>query len=214
MEVNRKEALRYLGYGQNQPGQEILDMLEWAIEEILSCAKPGSAHKLFNCQINAPKITIGPMDITSQALCKHLAGCQQAVLFAATLGPLPDRLLKRYAAIDMSRGVILQAAGAAIIECYCDHCQKQIAQGLKEKGLHLKPRFSPGYGDFSLNLQPQLLQILDCSRKIGLTATQSMMLAPSKSVTAVMGITCTQENCPKWGCIHCGKTDCAYKRSE
>ena len=90
--------------------------------------------------------------------------------------------------------------------------QEQIVDGL-EKGLYLRPRFSPGYGDFSIFHQKELLQMTDASKQIGLTMTDGYMLTPSKSITAVIGISSEAGECTVKGCEVCTKEDCVYRRS-
>lgn len=105
----------------------------------------------------------------------------------------------------MSRAVILQAASAAMIEEYCD----QVCEGLKkeyeEKGLYLRPRFSPGYGDFSLSCQSAVLDALDAGKHLGIKLTDSFLMMPSKSVTAVIGVSQKPHRCDVKGCEACGK---------
>ena len=112
----------------------------------------------------------------------------------------------------MSKAVVLQACAAAMIEDYCDECQKKIADELLERGLYLRPRFSPGYGDFDINNQEKFVNILESSKKIGLSLTNSFILVPTKSVTAVMGITENEEKCHIKGCEVCTKKDCLFRR--
>ena len=108
--------------------------------------------------------------------------------------------------------MILQAASAAMIEEYCD----QVCEGLKkeyeEKGLYLRPRFSPGYGDFSLSCQSAVLDALDAGKHLGIKLTDSFLMMPSKSVTAVIGVSQKPHRCDVKGCEACGKTDCLYRR--
>lgn len=207
MNINRNEALRYMGYGNSKADERVLALLEWAIASILDCAHFGNVWLKLPCNINLCEISIGPLLIHSKDLSKNLKGCDYAIVFAATLGSQVDMLQKRYTHMDISKAVVLQAAAAAIIEDYCNQCQETILTD----GLFLRPRYSPGYGDFSLKHQPEILSLLDSPRKIGLTATESCMLAPSKSVTAIMGI--TNENCQTNPCLECNKSNCAYKRS-
>ena len=93
------------------------------------------------------------MEIRSKSLSRNLKGCRQVVLFGATLGAGVDRLMRRISLTDMARAVILQSCAAAMLEEYCDECQKKIATELEEEHLYLRPRFSPGYGDFDICYQ-------------------------------------------------------------
>ena len=75
---------------------------------------------------------------------------------------------------------------------------------------HLRPRFSAGYGDLSLSVQKDIFSVLDCARKIGLTLNDSLIMSPSKSVTAVVGISDTP-SCDGHKCKSCDKKDCEYR---
>ena len=147
----------------------------------------------------------------SKNLSVNLKDCEKILVFAATLGVGADYLIQKYNRLEMSRAVILQAASAAMIEEYCD----QVCEGLKreyeEKGLYLRPRFSPGYGDFSLNCQRNVLNA-GCRRQTWGSNTDSFLMMPSKSVTAVIGVSKKPHRCDVKGCEACGKTDCLYRR--
>ena len=105
----------------------------------------------------------------------------------------------------MAKAVVLQACAAAMLEEYCDACQREIAKQQEKEGWYLRPRFSPGYGDFDIQYQKPLMQMLDCAKTIGLTMTDSFMMTPTKSVTAVIGMSRIKERCPIQGCEICVK---------
>ena len=102
-------------------------------------------------------------------------------------------------------------ADAALIEDVCDEAGESMGRIEAAKGRRLRPRFSPGYGDFSIEHQRDITSVLDTARRIGLTVTDSLMLAPMKSVTAVIGVAET-EGCAAGGCGNCGKKDCEFRR--
>lgn len=214
MEIDKKEILRYLGYKKTQNAEEaILSLIDSCIEELKNTVSMKSIYSIFDLNIKGYSIQIGDtFFIQSKNLSKNLQDCEKIILFAATLGPQPDLLMKRYTFIDMTRVAVLQAAAAAMIEEYCDECQRKIEQEQKKKKLYLRPRFSPGYGDFDIKYQQQMISILDCPRKIGLTLTDSFILAPSKSVTAVIGLSQKKKDCHMKGCEVCNQLDCAFRR--
>ena len=119
--------------------------------------------------------------------------------------------MRRASLTDMAKAVVLQACAAAMLEEYLDERQDQIAEELLKEGKYLRPRFSPGYGDFSIEHQGQML---DAPKKIGLTMTEGNMLTPIKSVTAVIGVSTHREPCHRKGCEECEKRDCMYRRNE
>ena len=146
--------------------------------------------------------------INSDSLFKNLSGCKEAILFAATIGLSLDRLISKYSRISPARALMLQAIGTERLESLCDTFNEYIQC---EYG-PIKPRFSPGYGDFPIEFQKDFFRILDPGRKIGLTLNESMIMTPSKSVTAVIGIT-DKEEAKKENCSRCQKTDCLFRRT-
>lgn len=106
---------------------------------------------------------------------------------------------------------MIQACAASLLEVYCDECCAAIAAQTAAEGLTLRPRFSPGYGDFPISCQRALLRALEAPKRIGLTATETMMLTPTKSVTALVGLSPEAAPCRPGGCRACGKADCAFR---
>ena len=95
---------------------------------------------------------------------------------------------EKYNAISPAKAFMLQAIGAERIEALCDIFEQDIKQELTNNGYTVKPRFSAGYGDIPLELQRDIVSVLDCQRKIGITLNESLVMSPSKSVTAIIGI--------------------------
>lgn len=148
----------------------------------------------------------------SESLGKNLRDCSGVLVFAATLGTGADRLIQKYTRLEMSRAVALQAAAAAMIEEYCDQACRRLGESYEKRGFYLRPRFSPGYGDFPLSCQPGLLDGLEAGKRLGIRLTDSLLMLPTKSVTAVIGIGRAPLRCTVLGCEACGKKDCAYRR--
>lgn len=214
MDIRTKEAVRYLGYGRHAIDERTLQLIEDSWKELESTANAKFIYRIFETSFSdTDMLTIGKMNIKSQSLTKNMKGCGKAVVFAATLGTEVDRKMRQYSVTDMAKAVVWQSCAAAFLEEYCDEAQSSIEQMLEREAWYLRPRFSPGYGDFSIHHQKELLGMLDAAKKIGLTLTESGMLTPTKSVTAVIGMSRTKEPCHRKGCEECAKTDCKYRRS-
>ena len=149
----------------------------------------------------------------SRNLKKNLKVCGQVRVFVATVGIGADQLIQRYERFRVSRAVVFQAMAAAVIEEYCDSLNRRWREEYEARGLYLRPRFSPGYGDFPLECQREILERLEAGKKIGLTLTDSLIMMPSKSVTAVIGVSRIPAGCAVEGCEACGRTDCEYRRN-
>ena len=107
----------------------------------------------------------------------------------------------------------MQAAAAAMVEAYCNELNVGWKKEYLGRGLYLRPRFSPGYGDFPLSVQKGILDGLEAGKRIGITLTEGFLMMPSKSVTAVIGVSKTPSSCTVEGCEACEKKNCAFRRN-
>lgn len=229
--VCKEEILRYAGcksVGQRDAKLSMeYALLEESLEECLTEILPKLSYKV--CYIELPlKMTedscdFGCMQVNSRDLAKNLNGCKQVYLFAATIGVEIDRMIAKYTHTSPSKAVMLQAIGAERIEALCDvfcesmQCEMEtytIMNGntAQEKNAnHMHPRFSPGYGDLPLETQRDIFQVLNCSKNIGLSLNNSLLMSPSKSVTAFVGIGEGEQNQKRNKCAACQKMDCTYR---
>ena len=134
-----------------------------------------------------------PFPQKSEKLRNNLRGCDQAVLFAATIGSGIDRLIRRYEKADPKLGLLLQGIGAERVESLCDAFNLDVTEMSETEGGSTRLRYSPGYGDLSIEVQKAFLPLLDAERRLGITLSDSCLMAPSKSVTAIIGICNSKE---------------------
>lgn len=213
--VDRSEIYRYLGYRRQEPDEQIRGMVDECLASLLPQLELRQVHRFFDLEWTDPVTAcIGDLQIRSRALSRNLQGCSQACLMAATIGLAVDRESRRAQVRGKtSQAVIIQAAGAALIEAWCDKVNEQIRQEAAARGMFLRPRFSPGYGDFPLACQTELFRLLQVSRHTGITLTESLMMMPSKSVTAVIGLSSSDTSCILSGCEACGRSGtCRFSR--
>ena len=223
----RSEVLRYAGMGKADPADidsRIIEFADWAVEELCRQCRPRFTYQWFPLE-TIPEVENGlrfgsVLDVTSRSLTVNLRDCEHAMFFAATLGAEADRLISQYSRRDMSKGVLMEAAAAAVIELYCDSRQRELEKELNKEHITLRPRFSPGYGDFDIKHQKDFVRLMDLPRTIGVVITEGGMLSPTKSVTAVMGMSRFMryphqdiERCTVHGCEACRKKDCIYRRN-
>lgn len=211
MEEMEREALRYLGYRDAKADERILEHIRQMSAQLKPLVSMGNVFGIWDVQLNPPLVTIEGMTADSKDLAAHLKGCTQVVLMAATLGTGADELIRRYSVSNMELAVVAQAVCAAEIEAYCDKVQDEIVQNVSHQGLFLTTRFSPGYGDFAIEHQGDILRLLNCGRRIGLTMSDEYMLIPSKSVTAVIGLS-PEKRCAEGKCNGCVNEHCEFRK--
>ena len=207
--VCRREALRYAGCREETP--EVAGLLDEVLEQALPALTYQVCWREFPISVNGGVCELGFARVNSAALAKNLAGCGKIVLFGATVGVGMDRLIARYGRTSPAKGVMAQALGAERIEALCDAFCGELAERKGAEGLFLRPRFSPGYGDLPLALQTDIVAVLDCPRQIGLTLNSSLLMSPSKSVTAIVGLSGQGREIPGRSCASCGSQSCDFR---
>lgn len=194
--VCRREIWRYAGGGG---AEDLLDECLAEIEGKLSyrvCWREMAVHT------DGEICRFDDFSVPSASLSAALTGCERAVVFAATLGVELDRLVAKYGRLSPTKAVLLQAIGAERIEALCDTFCAALGGTTR--------RFSPGYGDLPLSCQRQVFDLLDCPRRIGLSLTDSLLMTPTKSVTAFVGLTDGAQPIRN-KCGGCDKADCQFR---
>ncbi len=221
IDIPRREIARYLGYRGVAPDAVSAAQIESCACRLQAACRPRAAWECYPLEVTRPspangtaaRFRIQSMTFTSRALSRTLSGCSQVVLMAATIGPGADFLIRRAEAVSMAEAAVFQAAGAAMAEAWCDEVNRRIAATMREKGLYVRPRFSPGYGDVPLTLQKDFETLLQMPASCGISLTDSLLMVPSKSVTAMIGLSGHEEPCVPAGCEVCGHRDtCSFRR--
>jgi cobalamin-dependent methionine synthase I len=211
MEISSKEVLRYLGYRDVAANERVSSLTGELIDLFSAKVVPRNVYGVWDCKSDSSTVSLGSMNAESKNLSKHLTDCRYAVLLAATLGPDADTLIRRFTVQDMEKAVIAQAVCAAMIEAYCDSIESEILQKPEFNGLYFTSRFSPGYGDFNITHQKDILRMLNSTR-IGVSLTDGYMLVPSKSVTAVIGFSRIEKRVAV-KCEYCAKKNCKAREA-
>lgn len=180
--LDRTEVLRYARAG-GESGE-----LDTLLDEVWEAAAPllsyRVAYRTVPVTVTGEEIALGSLRAQSRALRECLGDCREAILLAATVGMGLDRLLLRYGRISPVRALLLQAIGAERVEALLSVFTAE----REAEPLRLSRRFSPGYGDLPLDIQRHLLPLLDAERTLGITLGSSLLMSPSKSVTAIIGL--------------------------
>ena len=87
---------------------------------------------------------------------RHLAGCPEAVLLAMTLGPGVDAQIKRAGIGDVAAQAATDALASTLAEQVCDQAEEKLRALAREENLYLTGRYSPGYGDWPITVQPRI----------------------------------------------------------
>lgn len=202
----RREALRYLGI-KGDPPPDVAQQVERALSRLLPLCAPRSVWRVF------PKDRL-PLELSGQDIHQLLRDCDRVVLFALTLGPEAELLIRREGLRSPTEALILDACASAACEQACDDLQKQLEEQLCAEGLYPTDRFSPGYGDLPLTVQAPLLELLDAQKRCGITLSDTCIMTPRKSVTAIFGLADKPQGKRARGCAFCSMNqNCSFRKA-
>lgn len=206
----RREILRYMAC--NKESENEAKLIDEFLPIVKNAASPRGSFAFFELKKNDDSVFIEGTEIKSKSLSKNLKFCSKAIVFSLTLGLETDRLISKYSLKRPSAALCINAIATAMIEEYADVFCDEMKQEFKKEKLYPMPRFSPGYGDLSLENQSFFLKLTNASRLCGINLTDMFMMTPSKSITAIMGASDMDLSCIKQGCKLCNKTNCEFRR--
>ncbi|MBQ7975045.1 MAG: Vitamin B12 dependent methionine synthase activation subunit [Clostridia bacterium] len=210
--VSRSEVYRYMGFRDELPEMHLQELCETVISQVAAAASPKFCAADTAVEVCESVVKFDSFSVESKSLANHLSECDEGVIFAATLGSGVDMLIYKYSTLSPAKAVAAQAAATAMIEMYADDICEVIAEEEKTKDYFITPRFSPGYGDLTLDCQTDFLNLLSAGKRIGVCLTDADMLTPVKSITAVVG-KCKKQFCESHKkCEKCSNINCAYRK--
>ncbi len=202
-DYERREILRYAG-ARGETDERLQELLDECLTECNGIFTPRI------CYVTLTQTEFFDIFPPSETAKTWTDGCENITVFAATVGLGIDRLINRYANVSTAKALLFQAIGAERIERLCDvFCAEYGGETARAQR-----RFSPGYGDFPLTAQREFFVLLNPQKYIGVTLTDSLLMSPTKSVTAAFGVKNTV--CGQGGnlqnCQLCGKENCVFKK--
>lgn len=184
-EVDVREVMRYAGVrAEDGTASELLSKCQ----DALICAVKGlTVYRVQDFHTDGDVCFIGGACIRSSSLAKAMQGAESVIIFAATVGIEADRVIARYQRRSEALAHMASSLASERIESLCDALCKALSHELSDE-YDLTPRFSAGYGDLPIEFQREIFLMLNPEKYIGLTLTESLLMSPSKSVSAIIGL--------------------------
>lgn len=177
LQIDSREISARLGYETD------LDTVKPYLNAVLNSSDCRFAYIKVPLQICESECDFDFAKLNSVSLSRVLRDCNYAYILAVTLGIDVDRLISKSYITNKSDAIVIDAIASAIAEALADYVNAIIC-----KDLTTTKRFSPGYADFPLEFQKCLSEKLNLLNSIGISLTDSLMMIPRKSITAVIGI--------------------------
>ena len=191
--VQRADMLRYLGYADQAIDSNMEARIQRAIDLCERELIPTGVYGIFpvaSAESKAAAVSLvgTSLVLPGAAIRKHLQGAVEVALMAVTLGLESERVLRQEAALSATDGLLVDAAASSLVDEAAEALEQEIARQATRVGLRAGHRFSPGYGDLPLLVQPEFLRTIQTDKLLGMSVTEGCLLVPSKSVTAVVGL--------------------------
>ncbi len=186
LELDYNEIKRYLKYGKQELDGQTKANIEKALQLLEQVAQPKYTYQIFDIEVSEVEVKIKDSVISfkSKNLALNLKHSHQAIFLVATLGLELDYQIKRLEVIDLSLAYVLNAIAVEYLEKYLDYLQSDVL--ISE--YNQKSRFSIGYGDLALDNQRKVIDLVDATKLIGVNVLATHLMVPSKSVSAIIGI--------------------------
>ena len=216
IQIKKSKVLRYLGYRGQEIDRNIDELINQSIEEIKVKMEAKYIYKIF--ELDKKKgLSIKGTDLylKGESIGRHLENSNSCILMASTLGHRVDKLIRYYEKLNMTKAIVVDSCASVAIEEVCNRINNELEGLMSGKGEFITSRFSPGYGDLTLDIQEKFVNLLNAQRLIGLTTTSSNLLIPRKSVTAIIGIAGKKHEKEKSNCLDCSQyKDCNFREGE
>lgn len=215
-EIDPDEVRRYAGLKNGADFPE--SIIQAACREMKILADSKGSWEVYPYDAKA-QMLLSPThyQLSGKDIGRHLASCQEVAILAVTVGKaIEQEIHSRFKKNEYSAGLILDAAATTAVEIIADKLEAAIIIEAARKGLKTTSRYSPGYGDWAIQAQPEILN-LSGGRQIGIDVNASYILTPRKSVTAVIGLenketSQVSSNSCQRGCAYCLNQNCHFRK--
>jgi 5-methyltetrahydrofolate--homocysteine methyltransferase len=209
--VDRKQAFRYMGL-HAEPDAQMLQTADFCEKRLLSAILPRYTWQVCGLHVTDSGVICEgtALVLTGNDIAAHLQGCERVILLCATLSAGADTAIRIASAQDVLAGMMTDAMASALTEQLCDAAEAEILENFPDA--YATWRFSPGYGDLPLDTQGDFLRTLNAEKRLGVTLSPGGLCIPTKTVTAVIGL--SEQPVPKGkrGCAVCNlRATCPYR---
>ncbi|MGB9866918.1 MAG: hypothetical protein ACPLPR_03280 [Bacillota bacterium] len=180
IQVNRSEALRYLGYRQGVSllSEAVEGLLREGLALVEGAARPAGSFSW--CEVDPVRYKL------SEKIKERVRGAVHLVCFSATLGADVDKVISQlFLSESHALAAVTDAWGSAGAEAVARRVQLEVGREARQRGLIAKFRLSPGYSGWPLEANHVLLQDSH-GWELGIQVRSEGLLLPRKSVLGII----------------------------
>lgn len=171
------------------PERNLADYIKKAIDTAYTLIQGKGIYRTFKVERVEEDRVILPESGTvfsGKNMSKLLRNCPYVTLMAGTIGEALENKVETLKTDNPSDAFYLEVVGGWMADYMAEQIDKRIEQEIIKSGYGRTMRYSPGYGDWNLTCQAEMMRLTQASR-IGITLTESSIMIPRKSVSAAIG---------------------------
>lgn len=221
IKIDEQEVLRYLGYGKKAIHAIHPDIKRIIGEEIDQIYSFLDCRGIYQLQ-NIASISADGMVSTEQgyAFCvqkkvtEWIKNAEYLLFTVVTIGPEIEKAVKEnFRQNQYIKAMVLDAAGTVAVKTAGKWLNHFIEQKGAQEGIKFSRYFEPGSGDWDIQEQKKVFEILKPER-IGVTLNTSCMMFPAKSLSWIrgMGHYLKDSHRDEFSCQFCLQENCQFRK--
>ena len=213
--IDREEVFRYLGYqaGHKVPAR-ISSLVDGHIRNASRLIEPKYSYVIRHVdRVEGARVFFGDVIFESRLIAQLMRRCQEAAIFAVTIGGLLEEEVWQLARERrIVEAAIVDAVGSDATDKMADAIHNRIGEIASAQGFNISLRFSPGYCDWDIGQQRAVFHAMN-GQSAGIRLTDSCLMVPRKSVSGIIGMTLCDGELEKWNpCESCKRRNCPGRR--
>lgn len=215
LEINHEDILALLGDPPGAHDSHARFLIETCESRCRTLMTPRAGFVLLNAQDNPSSERISAKEksfTTGRIIKKMLAGSDTYAFLLATAGPGPESLARELLAKgEYLEGYISDLLASALVDAIASQVQEHIRRMALEQGLRISNRYSPGYCGWEVIEQQKLFSLFP-ENCCGITLSDSSLMSPIKSISALIGIG-SPVRYQEYTCEICSMKECAFRKT-
>jgi hypothetical protein len=212
--VSPRQVARYAGGGRYRLDASQRKRVGAALEHVSQLVSPVFVYSLHaaTASLSGGDTPLESHTILPTPSCARAPEVQYLAVCVCTLGGKLEQMVRTLMSAGRGiEGLLLDAAGVALLEGVSARALDTLQRHARERRLHCSGRFGPGYGGVDLSFQKWVFTLVDAS-SIDVRLNECCVMIPGKSLsfftqwTAVPAPTVGRTKCDS-----CHLTQCLYR---
>lgn len=205
---------KFMGYTPGEAPEPFPQLIREVLDEVPPYCDIQGGYRIFDqlqLERKTHQLRLGDQAFQiKRIVTNQLRKAEMAALFVCTAGPGIEEWSKKLMREgDLMKGYVVDVIGSEVVDGAMDQIQDQLEMEMKEMGLGITDRYSPGYCDWQVSEQPILFSFFP-ENFCGIHLSESCLMHPIKSVSGIIGIG-KEARRKGYICSFCNMKNCIYR---